>query len=239
MIRYATTTYTLIQKLHWQLLLLNCILSGLRVSDISLVISHISFLTSAPTHVNFRIGVCSARFANSSANSRFWAIRNLIFPFSNVFCIRSVHHWPSIILRRIEIISRIVDLNHIHLGLVAIVSASFLGVRIFSTTSRRRSWPQKLFRRIVSNYNVLLRNTTVTSDIHTSSIMIWIWLRDHSAIATSAIRMFQCSTQAALRRHPVIIFGGIGCHIDILSCALGIELLLTEVHNIVISLSFS
>ena len=233
--RYATATHALIQKLHWQLLLLNCILGGLRVPDIPLV-SHISFLAPATAHVNFRICVCGTGFADSSANPRFWTISNLIFPFSNVFCICSVRHWTPIILRRIEII-RIVDLNHIHLGFISVVASSFLRVRIF-TTSRRRSRSQKLFRRIVSNYNVLLRNTTVTGDINASSIMIWIWVREPS-VSSSAIRMFERSTQSTLSWHPVIIFGGIGCHIDILSCALGIKLLLTEIHNIVISLSFS
>jgi len=148
-------------------------LSCLSISYISSVSTHVAFLTTT-TQIYFRIGISCTSISICSTNPRLRTIWNLIFPFTNVFCISTVHHWCSIVWWRIKI-SRIIYLYHIYLSFIPVMSR-FLVFLIRSFTSRRTSWSQKLLRRIISNNNVFLRNTTVTSYFSSSSVMIWIWV---------------------------------------------------------------
>ena len=153
---------------------------------VSSISTHVTFLSSA-THIYFRIGISRTCISNSSTNPRFRTIWNLVFPLSNVFCISTVHHWSSIVLRRIEI-SRIVNLYHIYLSFIPIMSTFlvFLLLRCYFS-SRRACWSQKLLRWIITNNNVFLRNTTVAGNFSGSCVMLWIWV---GLASTSTIWMF-------------------------------------------------
>jgi len=141
--------------------------------------THVAFLATT-THIYFRIGISSTSISNSSTIPRLGAIWNLIFPFPNVLRISTVHHWCSIILWRVEII-RIVNLNHIYLSFIPIMSSFWLLLLLLMLRSRCfSSWracrSQKLLRWIISNNNVFLRNTTVAGNFSGSSVMIWTWV---------------------------------------------------------------
>lgn len=163
-------------------------MSCLSTTYISSISTHVTFL-STTAHIYFRIGISRTCISNScSTNPRLRTIWNLVFPLSNVFCISTVHHWRSIILRRIEI-SRIVNLNHIYLSFIPIMS-TFLGFLLLWCyfSSRRACWSQKLLRWIITNNNVFLRNTTIAGNFSSGScVMLWIWV---GLASTSTIWMF-------------------------------------------------
>ena len=152
-------------------------MSCLSISYISSIsTTHVTFL-STTAHIYFRIGISRTCISNSSTNPRLRSIWNLVFPLPNVFCISTVHHWCSVILRRIEI-SRIINLYHIYLSFIPIMSTFLVFLLLWCCfSSRRACWSQKLLRRIITNNNVFLRNTTIAGYFSGSScVILWIWV---------------------------------------------------------------
>jgi len=161
-------------------------LSCLSISYVSPISTHITFLPTT-AHIYFRIGISCTCISVSTTNPSLRTIIYLVFPLPNVLRISTVHHWCSIILWRIEI-SRIVNLNHIYLSFIPIMSTLLCFLLLWCHfSSRRARWSQKLLRWIITNNNVFLRNTSIAGNFSGSCVMLWIWVRLSS---TSAVWMF-------------------------------------------------
>ena len=161
-------------------------MSSLSISYVSSVSTHVAFLATA-TQIYFRVGISCTCISNSTTYPRLRTIWNLVFPLANVFRISSVHHWSSIVLRRIKI-SRIVNLNHIYLSFISIMSTLLVFLLLLRcVTSRRAGWSKELLRWIITNDNVFLRNTTITRNFSSPCVILWIWV---GLSATSTIWMF-------------------------------------------------
>lgn len=161
-------------------------MSCLSISYVTSISTHITFLPTT-THIYLRIGISCTCISDSTTNPSLRTIIYLVFPLPNVLRISTVHHWCSIILRRIEI-SRIVNLNHIYLSFIPIMPTLLCFLLLWCHfTSRWACWSQKLLRWIISNNNVFLRNTSITGNFSGSSVILWIWVR---LSTTSAVWMF-------------------------------------------------